>query len=167
MEEKTNKLQFYTVDVKYADFLRKYDEKVPYIEYPKHNKFFVGVVIQIGDLKYFAPVSSFNKKAKNTFNIADGDKIISSVRFNFMFPVIDGTYHLIDIDTEFSGKYWDLVQYEYQFCNNNRGEIKRLAKTTYYKRCRTKRPEEKKFLNKVVIDFKLLEKKCRNYKADK
>lgn len=164
MKENERNLQFYTVDVKYADYLRNFDAKVPFIEYPKHNKFFVGVVIQIGEIKYFAPVSSYKKKSKSVFNIINNDKIISSVRFNFMFPVIDDTYHLIDINSEFSDKYRDFVQYEYQYCNSHRGEIRRLANTAYYKRCRAKNSEEKKFLDQICINFKLLEKKCTFYK---
>ena len=87
------KLKFYEVDSEYIKFLRENgDEKIPNIVYEKHKKFFCGIVLTINGFNYFAPVSSYNKKAHTVFLIMDRDKItkeltpISSLRFSFMFP---------------------------------------------------------------------------------
>lgn len=37
------KLNFYDVDKEYTDYLRKFDDKIPYIEYKGRNKFCVGL----------------------------------------------------------------------------------------------------------------------------
>ncbi len=43
------------------------DAKIPNIEYEKHKKFFCGIVLTINNFNYFAPVSSYNKKAHTAF----------------------------------------------------------------------------------------------------
>ena len=53
------KLSLYYIDEKYINFLNKIDNKVPQKQnYYKNRKFFCGVVLSVGDNKYFAPVSS-------------------------------------------------------------------------------------------------------------
>lgn len=161
----SEKLRFYSVDVGYGDYLRQFDPKVPHIEYPKHNKFFVGVVFEIGNQKYFAPVSSYRQKDKGVFNIYDGGQIISSIRFNFMFPVIDGVYSLLDIKNDFSGSYKNLLQKEYFYCNQHREEIRQIAASTYSKRIKAKtNPKQKSFYDTIMINFKLLEIQAKKYK---
>ncbi len=161
----SEKLKFYSVDVEYAGYLRQFDSKVPYIEYPEHNKFFVGVVFEIKNQKYFAPVSSYRKKDRGVFNIYDGGNIISSIRFNFMFPVVDGVYSLIDIKNDFSGSYRDLVQKEYFYCNQHREEIRQIATKTYSKRLKAEtNPKQKTFYDTIMVNFKLLEKLAKKYR---
>ena len=87
------KLKFYEVDREYIKYLKENgDDKIPNIEYSKHKKFFCGIVLTINNFNYFAPVSSYNKKAHTVFLIMDKDretkkyKPISSLRFSFMFP---------------------------------------------------------------------------------
>ena len=48
------------VDYKYCDFLRKYDDKVPYNAGSKELRPFIGVLFMIGKCEYFAPLSSLN-----------------------------------------------------------------------------------------------------------
>ena len=86
-------LKFYEVDSEYIKYLKENgDEKIPNIDYSKHKKFFCGIVLTINNFNYFAPVSSYNKKAHTVFLIKDKDrktkelKPISSLRFSFMFP---------------------------------------------------------------------------------
>lgn len=87
------RLKFYEVDSEYINYLKmNVDNKIPNIEYDKHKKFFCGIVLTINNFNYFAPVSSYNKKAHTVFLIMDKDrktkelKPISSLRFSFMFP---------------------------------------------------------------------------------
>ena len=46
------------LDSKYCDFLRNYDNKVPYNYNEKELRPFIGVLFRIGNLMYFAPLSS-------------------------------------------------------------------------------------------------------------
>ena len=69
------KLKFYEVDSEYIKYLKENgDDKIPNIDYEKHKKFFCGIVLTINNFNYFAPVSSYNKKAHTVFLIMDKDK---------------------------------------------------------------------------------------------
>ena len=50
--------KFYTIDFDYLRYMKEADSKVPNFDYDEHDKFFFGVVLQINDMKYFAPISS-------------------------------------------------------------------------------------------------------------
>ena len=50
-------MKLYTIENEYLDYLSNYDDKVP-TEHDEHKRPYVGVVIQQGDVKYFAPLSS-------------------------------------------------------------------------------------------------------------
>ena len=64
------RLKFYEVDSEYINYLKMNgDNKIPNIEYDKHKKFFCGIVLTINNFNYFAPVSSYNKKAHTVFLI--------------------------------------------------------------------------------------------------
>lgn len=56
------KLNFYDIDSKYTDYLRNYDEKIPYINYDSRDKFLCGVVLSINSMNYYVPVSSNKNK---------------------------------------------------------------------------------------------------------
>lgn len=142
------KLKFYEVDSEYIKYSKENgDDKIPNIDYEKHKKFFCGIVLTINNFNYFAPVSSYNKKAHTTFLIMDKDKKtkelkpISSLRFS--------------LENE---KYQVLLRKELHYCNINREKIKKLANQVY-----------KLGLNEVsrkrfnICDFKKLEEKCLEY----
>jgi hypothetical protein len=59
-----DKLRFYDVDKDYIDLLSKYDSKLPAISYNKYDKFVCGIVLDINDINYYAPISSFNLQQK-------------------------------------------------------------------------------------------------------
>lgn len=82
-------LKFYDVDIEYVKYLKKFDNKVPNIEYANNNKFVCGIVLNINDNKFFAPISSkINKTNPSTFIILENNKKpISSIRFSYMFPI--------------------------------------------------------------------------------
>ena len=46
------------LDTDYCNYLRKYDDKVPYNHGKKELRPFIGVLFNIGRLMYFAPLSS-------------------------------------------------------------------------------------------------------------
>ena len=43
---------------KYCDYLRQFDKKVPYNYDKKELRPFIGVLFEVNDFKYFAPLSS-------------------------------------------------------------------------------------------------------------
>lgn len=158
------KLKFYEVDSEYIKYLRENgDSKIPNIQYEKRKKFFCGIVLTINNFNYFAPVSSYNKKAHTTFLIMDKDrktkelKAISSLRFSFMFPCPIEYLNQKDFSKE-DEKYQVLLRKELHYCNINREKIKKLANEVY--NLGIKEVTRKKF---NICDFKKLEEKCLEY----
>ena len=66
-----NDLKLVKIDTKYCDYLRLYDNKVPYNFENKALRPFVGVLFEVNSCKYFAPLSSpkpKHLKMKNTID---------------------------------------------------------------------------------------------------
>lgn len=162
------KLKFYEVDSEYIKYLKENgDNRIPNIEYEKHKKFFCGIVLTINNFNYFAPVSSYNKKAHTVFLIMDKDKQtkelspISSLRFSFMFPCPIQYLSQKDFSKE-DVKYQVLLRKELYYCNINREKIKKLAKQVY----KLGMKEESR-IRFNICDFKKLEERCLEYMQDK
>jgi protein AbiQ len=151
-----NKLSFYDVKENYISYLKKFDNKIPNVKYDNGNKFFCGVVLQINDFKYYAPISSFKKKQKTNILIYDKDKIISSIRFSFMFPVPDSQLSIKNIN---ESKDKNLLLKELKYCNSIREIVLKNAKRVY--RYGTN-PNHIYFNN--CCNFKILELNCKAYK---
>lgn len=82
-------IRFYHVDQEYITYLQQYEPKVPNIEYAGHTKFVCGIVLNIHDANYFAPISSNTKKFRISFAIKNSTGYtLSTVRLSFMFPAI-------------------------------------------------------------------------------
>lgn len=158
------KLKFYEVDGEYIKYLKENgDDKIPNINYEKHKKFFCGIVLTINKFNYFAPVSSYNKKAHTVFLIKDIDnktkemKSIASLRFSFMFPCPIEYLNEKDFSKE-DVKYQILLRKELYYCNINREKIKKQANEIY--KLGLNDSSRKRF---NICDFKKLEKKCLDY----
>ena len=164
LEKNCNFLGFYYIDKSYADYLRDPkigDKHIPVTEYENRSKFFVGAIITVNNLKYYAPVSSYVGQNDATFNICDTHgEILSSVRLNYMFPVVDGVYTKIDINNLPYG-YRRLVLKEYQYCNKHSKDIVALAELLYKTRNKgCNYTQDKMYIN----NFAKLEKAAMNYK---
>lgn len=176
------RLNFYSIDEEYLKFLRdNFDDKVPEMNYDVNKKFFCGVVLEINDIKYFAPISHDTKKYKTSILIKHDEDIKSSIKFSFMVPVDDThiTYKDFSKETEIdyvkskylsecdgdehlalekAKKYVALLSIEHKFCNNNVQAIKDKALKVYKIGCNSKH-----WLNKNCCDFKKLEKAMYEY----
>jgi protein AbiQ len=151
------KIKFYEVDENYLNYLKHFDRQIPDMNYSRFNKFVCGVVLTIGNLDYFAPISSFNKKQSTNFVIKDKGRDISSIRFCFMFPAPDEMIKLKDFLTV-PQHYRDLLNAEVNFCNKNVDEIHKIAKRVYKIGTNPNHP-----LSHTCCDFKLLEEKCLEF----
>lgn len=154
-------LRFYDVDSEYVDYLRKFDGRVPYIQYGDKEKFVCGIVLSINGCDYFAPISSKTAKQQMATYIKDkDDKILSSIKFNYMFPAPEAVVWEKDIYSirRSDPAYADLLQKEYEFCRDNEKVILDKAQKTYKIGCNPKH-----FLNNVCCNFQLLEEKSKDY----
>lgn len=160
-------LNFYTVSSDYVKFLQKEElhkrgfTRVPNLEYGKDRKqkFFCGIVLQVNEMDYYVPVSSYKKRKKDNFLIYIDGHAVSSLRFNYMFPVPRNLVKIRPITLEPDEKYRTLLSKELRYCVNNQDTIRRLAQRTY------KRVLEAKDQGLVCnsCDFLLLEEKCISY----
>lgn len=109
-------MRFYHITDEYITYLRKYDTKVE--ENKRESCPYVGIVIQIKDIKYYAPFTSPKKKHLKMKNSKDFRKIkggtYGAINFNNMIPVPDSALILVDIDHEPDEKYKRLLQNQYK-----------------------------------------------------
>ena len=166
--DKMEKLKFYNVPNDYIKYLQEAElavrgfSRVPNLDYGKGSKrkFVCGVVLEIEGIHYFAPVTSYRFKKPDNFVIQDKhSNIVSSLRFNYMFPVPLSLVSIKNFKEESDYKYRQLLQTELRYCQNNQDEILRLAKRTYH------RVIIGKNIGLVYnsCDFRLLEQKCLEY----
>ena len=128
------KLNFYTVDLAYVDLLKDAETKqrgftrVPNMDYgdKRKPKFLCGIVLKVGDLNYYVPVTSYKQQKPDNFLIlaADG-QVTSSLRFNYMFPVPKELLQERKITAEPDRAYRSLLAQELLFCRKNQEAILR------------------------------------------
>ena len=94
-------LKFYRADASYCSFLRKVDPCVPYIQDDKNARPFVGIVLTVSGLNYFAPLTSPKPKHKSMKNQVDFLKINGgawgAINFNNMIPIHQSCLIPIDL----------------------------------------------------------------------
>lgn len=161
--KRNNKIGFYDVNIDYIEYLKQFDPKVPNIVYDSHQKFLCGVVFKINGMKYYVPVSSFNREVQSNYLIQVGGIPVGSLRFSFMFPVPDSEIELKRLWREQDNDYRFLMSKELNFCVEHSEAIQAKARSVYFtvQRNRAK-------LGHYFCDFKKLERKCKEwiYKED-
>lgn len=156
-------IKFYDVDENYIDFLKQYDEQVPNIKYDAINKFVCGIVLQVNGIDYVAPISHNTKVVKTSLPIYNKEKVISTIRFSFMFPARHEhlTVKNFAAIAKTDPKYADLLQTEYKYCKSHESEILDKAKWVYKIGC-----NKNHYLNYTCCDFKKLENVYLNYERE-
>lgn len=72
-----NKLNFYTVDLQYVNFLKEAEKgkrgfsRIPNMDYGDKGKpkFLCGIVLQINEMDYYVPVTSYKQQKPDNFLI--------------------------------------------------------------------------------------------------
>lgn len=154
-------IKFYDVDEKYVKYLQSIDSQIPNIHYSSNNKFVCGVVLDIDNIKYYAPISHTTQKFKTSLLIYDNKKPISSIRFSFMFPAYTEvlTEKNFKQIAKIDQKYADILSAEYEFCKNNLDKIYKKAQAVYKIGC-----NKSHRLNYTCCDFEILEANYLKYK---
>ena len=153
-------MRFYDIDENYVKYLRTIDNQVPNIHYSSNNKFVCGVVLEINNVKYYAPVSHTTKKYQTSMLIYDGKRPISSIRFSFMLPATDKV--LVPKDFKQIAKanqnYANLLLAEFEYCLKHTKDIKKKARSVYNIGC-----NKSHRLNYTCCDFQKLESEYMKY----
>jgi protein AbiQ len=156
-------LDFYQIDANYIGYLLKFDNRVPMVDYSEagaHNKFLCGVVLNVNNHDYFAPISSFKTPQRTNIIIKDDNgKDVASIRFSFMIPIPPGVASVKRITEEPSSKYRIPLNMELQFCRKNANAIYSKARFVYESVIIKKDP----LMVKNCCDFKILEDACAEY----
>ncbi len=156
------------IEANYCNYLRKYDNKVPYNYDEKSLRPFVEVLFKVKNHMYFAPLSSpkqkhLKLKAKLDFLKIDGGKL-GAINFNNMIPVTKSNIVKIDLYkkgvTRGEEKYIKLLKEQIYWLNRNNEKLYGRAKRLY-----------NKYTNKTLdqstarrcCTFQLLEEKCKEY----
>lgn len=164
------RLKIVRVNTNYCDYLREFDNKVPYNKNEKELRPFVGILFQIENCEYFAPLSSPKEKHKHMKNTLDFFKIkdgeLGAVNFNNMIPVSERNYSLVDLDKQHSSsaelKYQKLLKEQLSWLNANYIQIKNKSYKLYTSYNNEKLPLK---IKERCCNFKLLEEKCIEYNS--
>ncbi|MFI3177772.1 MAG: type III toxin-antitoxin system ToxN/AbiQ family toxin [Eubacteriales bacterium] len=171
-----SKLDFYHVNTTYLEYLKRAEEqergftRVPNMEYfsGRKQKFVLGIVLQIHNCDYYVPITSYKKQMPDNFLIKANDgTVVSSLRFNYMFPIPQNMVSVKALENESDEKYRRLLSQELLYCKEKESVIQNRAERTYLRVVLNKNES----LVHNSCDFKLLEGKCnefeRNIKAAK
>lgn len=158
------------LDTKYCDYLRQFDEKVPYNHKDKELRPFVGVLFKVNQIMYFAPLSSpklkhLKLKAKLDFLKINNGKL-GAINFNNMLPVTEKNIMKLDLNkeclTKSEEKYSKLLREQIRWLNRNRNMLYSRAEKLYDKYVKNSLDPS---IRKRCCNFKLLENKCCEYNS--
>ncbi|MBR3262817.1 MAG: type III toxin-antitoxin system ToxN/AbiQ family toxin [Lachnospiraceae bacterium] len=154
-------LKIYRLSDHYVRYLRTKDPRVQ--DNKGRRRPYVGVVLLVGDYRYFVPMES---PKPNHINIKAGHHImkldngaLGLLGFNNMLPVPDSALISFDINAEPDPQYADLLRRQASFINRHKGDVLEHASKTYFQVVNKKN----KFLLKICCDFKKLERACSRY----
>ena len=164
------RLQIVKINSEYCNYLRKFDNKVPYNAGTKELRPFIGVLFSIERQEYFAPLSSpkvKHKTLKNTLDLIKIDKgNYGIINFNNMIPVTKDDYEIFDLNKKSNDKKEifriELLKNQLRWLTTNRKEIYTKSKLLYSLYKTGKLPKNVK---DRCCNFILLEEKCRLYKS--
>ena len=158
-------IKLYEINVNYITYLSTY---APHLFQNKkagqrNERKYIGIVFQINNLDYFAPLSSFKDKHKLMKEGLDFIKIkdYAVINLNNMFPVPPSEVKYVDIRNERDPHYRALLLAEYRFIKSIQEKIRKNAQNVYKLKLKD---GNNSALGKRCNDFLLLEKACENYK---
>ena len=157
-----------TIDEKYCNYLRTFDNKVPFNYGKKLLRPFVGVLFVVDGKEYFAPLSSPKPKHSNLKNVLDIVKIdngkLGIINLNNMIPVTYNNYKVFNLRILPSQPVLrmrvDLLRNQLYWMISNADVIKNKSTRLYHLYIKGHLPRNVK---DRCCDFPLLETKCDDY----
>lgn len=147
----------------------------------KHERKYLGIIISINSINYFAPLSSpkqsdFDKygnirKSSSIVlrlvkNYSKNPQLLATIKLNNMIPVPDSEIILYDLNNETDIKYKNLVIDELDWIQQNTTKIIKAAKTLYYFKINEElNINNKKYLSSIT-PFKEAEIKCIEFQKN-
>lgn len=155
-------LRIYREKDSYIKYLSQYQEHLFLHEGGSSGRKYIGVVLEINHLSYFAPLSSFKSKHKKMKESVDFIKIkdYAVININNMIPVPKGELIELDINAEKDPHYKFLLQAESREINRQKNRIRKNAEIVYNHK---KRNGNLTPLAKRTNNFDMLEKLSRDF----
>ncbi|WP_294423315.1 type III toxin-antitoxin system ToxN/AbiQ family toxin [uncultured Treponema sp.] len=160
-------MKFYHIKDDFITFLRQFDQKVP--DNKNESRPYVGVVLEIETIKYYAPFTSPKLKHKKMKNGKDFRKInngiYGAINFNNMIPVLASALIEIDIANITDVKYRRLLQNQYNYIKADESAILRTAENLRKMIFENENDlsEHDKIIKQRCCNLPLLEKKYCEY----
>lgn len=156
-------LKIYKINKNYIKYLKESDPKM---FHDSGSRVYIGIVLSIHGLDYFAPLSSFKEKHNNMSHLLDLIRIknYAVINLNNMIPVSKNNYKLFDINNIKNKDYKNLLQREVREINRIRQKIIKHSSYVYNHKIKNK---DSTPLAKRCNDFKSLERKAKQYKNKK
>ena len=161
-------MKFYHIKEDFITYLRQFDTKIA--ENKNQTRPYVGIVLEVNSVKYYAPFASPKPKHKKMKNGKDFRKInnglYGAINFNNMIPVLDSALIEIDIANIADVKYRRLLQNQY---NSIKADEKGILKTAENLRklifdAETNLSAHDKVIKQRCCDLVLLEEKYIEWK---
>lgn len=155
-------IKIYYTDDKYINYLRQFDDRVPYNK--NSTRPYIGIVYEYQGINYFAPLSSpkpkhktISDKAIDIFKIDDGN--LGVVNLNNMIPIPNNA--ITDVLSVVSDeKYKAMIENQLTYINNHKSIL--LKKVSQLQR-RYRNGYLTQQIAERCCNFELLEEKCREY----
>ena len=159
-----NNIRIYEVKNAYIKYLGNYQKHIFAQTEAAFNRKYIGIVLEIKGIKYFAPLSSYKEKHKKMKEGIDFVKIkdYAVINLNNMIPVPDSQIVAIDINKEKDQSYKFLLQAESREVNRQKHRIRKNAEIVYSHKMHNRNATA---LAKRTNDFELLEKLYKEYKS--
>ena len=157
-------IKFYEISETYIDYLS------PHAPHLFHNskkeqvntRKYLGIVLRVYDMDYFAPLSSFKAKHEKMKEGMDFLKVgrYAVINLNNMFPVPVSECKYVDFSMVNNKIYKDLLMAEYRIIKQMQEKIRKRAEQLYHhKRINGNSTP----LAKRCYDFDKLERLCRSW----
>jgi protein AbiQ len=163
-------LKLYTVSDQYINYLRIVEAKVPNNNY-NNKKPFVGIVFEINDKSYLAPLTSPKDSLANVknsspllFKLHEQDNVdhsLGAIRIQFMIPVPSGELTELNFDSR-GHQYKQLLDKQILFIRKHEDEVKKKANKLYKLVTRNV-----SYFSERSCDFQALEAAMSNYVSEK
>lgn len=157
-------IKFYEVSADYVDYLAPYAPHLFHNSQPGQTnaRKYIGIIIQVNGMEYFAPLSSFKQKHSRMREGLDFIKVqnYAVINLNNMFPVPPDERTYVDFSEVKDQRYKSLLLAEYRHIKSIQGKIRKNAAALYKHKLAN---GDATPLSKRCNDFTILEDKCRHY----
>lgn len=155
-------IRIYEIKSEYVKYLGNYQKHIFSQSNGKERRKYIGIVLEINGMKYFAPLSSYKDKHKKMRETVDFIMIkkYAVINLNNMIPVPADQIIELDINKEKDLNYRYLLQAESREVNRQKSRIRKNAEIVYSHKLHNGNMTA---LAKRTNDFVLLEKLCKKF----